>query len=170
MSNPNQNQSQGQGPQIQFKQIETRILGPMSLVVQSNTEEQSPAKGLDLILPAFSWSLEIRLFLPVPQALLTAKATEGYRRIDQDVELFIYSPPNMRLSVRFPDSFYEKYDSYIEDKNNFRVMAYVLGFIDRPSPLIPQTQQQQSRLPENTNQTDNQNQENNQEQPQEAQV
>lgn len=126
MSNP-QNQ-------IQFKLIESRLLGPMSLLVQSNTEDGSPAKGIDLILPAFTWALEVRLFLPVPESLLTGKATEGYKRVDSDVEMFIFSPPTMRLSVRFPDSFYEKYAEYIQDKSNFKVMAYVLGYIDRTAP------------------------------------
>jgi hypothetical protein len=128
MSNP-QNQ-------IQFKLIESRLLGPMSLLVQSNTEDGAQAKGIDLILPAFTWALEVRLFLPVPESLLTGKATEGYVRVDSDVEMYIFSPPTMRLSVRFPDSFYEKYSEYIQDKSNFKVMAYVLGYIDRA--VMPQ--------------------------------
>jgi hypothetical protein len=129
--------------QIQFKQIEPRLLGPMSLLVQSN-EEGVSAKGIDLILPAFTWALEIRLFLPVPEAMLNGKATEGYRRIDQDVEISTFSPPTMRLSVRFPDGFYEKYAEYIENSANFKVMAYVLGYIDRPGDVSLEAQGQQA--------------------------
>jgi hypothetical protein len=117
--------------QIQFKQIETRLLGPMSLLVQSNTDDGAPAKGIDLILPAFTWALEVRLYLPVPESQMNGKATEGYRRVDQDVEMNIFSPPAMRLSLRFPEAFYEKYSELIENKSNFKVMAYVLGYIDQ---------------------------------------
>jgi len=131
--------------QIQFKLIEPRLLGPMSLLVQSNAEDGSPAKGIDLILPAFTWALELRLYLPLPQAQLTGKATEGYRRVDSDVELYIASPPTMRLSVRFPESFYEKYADYIEDKSNFKVMAYVVGYIDRAVGGSPEQQQLQQQ-------------------------
>lgn len=127
-----QNQQQQNQQQIQFKQVETRLLGPLSLAVQSNAEENnSPAKGIDLILPAFTWTLEVRLFLPVPEELLLPKATESYIRVDSEVETLISCPPNMRLSIRFSDSFYSKYDKYIEDKTNYKVMAYVLGYLDR---------------------------------------
>jgi hypothetical protein len=143
MSNP-QNQ-------IQFKLIESRLLGPMSLLVQSNTDDGAPAKGIDLILPAFTWALEVRLFLPVPEALLTGKATEGYVRVDSDVEMFIFSPPTMRLSVRFPQSFYDKYQEYIQDSSNFKVMAYVLGYIDRSAIPQPAEQQQEGSLEDNSN-------------------
>ncbi len=117
--------------QVQFKPIETRLLGPMSLLVQSSTEDNSPAKGIDLILPTFTWALEVRLYLPVPAEKLNGKATEGYIRVDSDVETFICSPPTMRLSVRFPDSFYEKYSEYIENQANFKIMTYVLGYLDQ---------------------------------------
>ncbi|MDJ0624898.1 MAG: hypothetical protein QNJ31_00845 [Candidatus Caenarcaniphilales bacterium] len=147
----NQTQEQKQQNQIQFKLIESRLLGPMSLLVQSNTDDGSPAKGIDLILPAFTWALEVRLFLPVPEKLLTGKATEGYKRVDADVEQFIFSPPTMRLSVRFPESFYEKYAEYIDDKTNFKIMAYVLGYIDRsmnPNAAAQQQNQEQGSLEE----------------------
>jgi len=49
----------------------------------------------------------------------------------------------MRLSVRFPESFYEKYADYIKDKSNFKVMAYVLGFIDKQIGAPKQQAQQQ---------------------------
>ncbi len=136
--------------QIQFKQIDTRLLGPMSLIVQSNAEDGSPAKGIDLILPAFSWALEVRLYLPVPESLLNGKATEGYRRIDSDVEMFIMSPPTMRLSIRFPESFYEKYAEYITDKGNFKIMAYVLGYLDQP---VMQAPEEQGSIEENSSES-----------------
>lgn len=123
--------------QVKFKPVETRLLGPMSLLVQSSTDDNSPAKGIDLILPTFTWALELRLYLPIPADKLTGKATEGYIRVDSDVETCICSPPTMRLSIRFPDSFYQKYGEYIEDKANFKIMTYVLGYLD-PMVVIPQ--------------------------------
>ncbi|MFN5539446.1 MAG: hypothetical protein ACK481_05235 [Candidatus Melainabacteria bacterium] len=165
-----QSQQTGEGqPQVQFKQVETRLLGPLSLLVQSNTEDGTPAKGLDLILPAFTWALEVRLFLPVPQELLLPKATESYRRVDNDVEMLISCPPNMRLSIRFPDSFYEKYGDHIENKSNYKIMAYVLGYLDR-TPFTPQQaalasqqrQAQEQAQGQDSQQIDDQSNENNQ--------
>jgi hypothetical protein len=135
--------------QIQFKLVEPRLLGPMSLLVQSNAEDGAAAKGIDLILPAFTWALEVRLFLPVPEDQLSGKATEGYRRIDQDTEMFLFSPPTMKISVRFPESFYEKYNEYIQDRRNFKIMAYVLGYLDRAAlPQQADQQQQEGSLEE----------------------
>jgi len=119
--------------QVQFKNVEPRLLGPMSLLVQGNNNE--PAKGIDLVLPAFSWALDLKIFLPVPQALLRSNSNEGYRCINQDIEYFIFSPPIMCLSIRFNDEFYKKYQDYIEDKSNFKLMVYIIGYINSPSNL-----------------------------------
>lgn len=117
--------------QVQFKNVEPRLLGPMSLLVQGNNNET--AKGIDLVLPAFSWALDMKIFLPVPEALLRSNANEGYRCINQDIEYFLFSPPIMCLSIRFNDQFYKKYKDYIEDKSNFKLMAYIIGYINSPS-------------------------------------
>ena len=117
--------------QVQFKNVEPRLLGPMSLLVQGNNNEA--AKGIDLVLPAFSWALDLKIFLPVPKALLRSNANEVYRCINQDIEYFIFSPPIMCLSIRFNDQFYEKYQAYIEDKSNFKLMVYIIGYINSPA-------------------------------------
>ena len=39
----------------------------------------------------------------------------------------------MCLSIRFNDQFYEKYQAYIEDKSNFKLMVYIIGYINSPA-------------------------------------
>ena len=72
--------------QVQFKPIETRLLGPMSLLVQSSTEDNSPAKGIDLILPTFTCALEVRLYLPVPDEKLNGKVSSTQKIKDDKGE------------------------------------------------------------------------------------
>ncbi len=137
------------GSAIQFKQVVSRVLGPMSLNVQSN-EAGERAKGIDIVLPAFTWALEVRIFLPIPTDKLAPQATEGFRRVDQDIESNIFSPPNMRLSLRFHDEFFNKHQDLITDSANFKIMAYVVGFIDLQANDLMEKQmlEQQARQAE----------------------
>ena len=107
--------------QVQFKNVEPRLLGPMSLLVQGNNNET--AKGIDLVLPAFSWALDMKIFLPVPEALLRSNANEGYRCINQDIEYFLFSPPIMCLSIRFNDQFYKKYKDSVDPESAYDILT-----------------------------------------------
>ena len=134
-----ESQVQSQSTQIEFKKVNTRLLGPMNIKIKAQEKTGLFPKNIDLMLPPVTFAVQAKFALileskELEKAENIASSCEiCYKNIDQDLEYFFFpESQGLRLCVKLNDEFYQKYSSLLKlsETKEFTLMTYIYALID----------------------------------------